>query len=125
QTYEKGGRAEGGLAVASTVGSLTPALCSSNDENPVFERQPGHQPDGRAADRRYRLGQLRALGAIVRTDDGTRQGTYNGMPLYFFSRDNAAGDANGVYPVRSSPDRRVRGEESWSAARVPKDDRTA
>ena len=38
------------------------------------------------------------LGTITRADDGTLQVTYNGLPLYFFSGDAAAGDANGVYP---------------------------
>ena len=37
------------------------------------------------------------LGTITRTDDGTAQVTYNGLPLYFFSGDTAPGDANGVY----------------------------
>ncbi len=37
------------------------------------------------------------LGTITRTDDGTLQVTYNGLPLYFFSGDSKAGDANGVY----------------------------
>ena len=36
------------------------------------------------------------LGTITR-DDGSLQVTYNGLPLYFFSGDAAAGDANGVY----------------------------
>ena len=36
------------------------------------------------------------LGTITR-DDGTLQVTYNGLPLYFFSGDKAAGDANGIY----------------------------
>ncbi len=43
-------------------------------------------------------GVMGSLGVITRSDDGTRQVTYNGLPLYFFSGDNAAGDANGVYP---------------------------
>jgi predicted lipoprotein with Yx(FWY)xxD motif len=38
------------------------------------------------------------LGTISRPDSGSRQVTYNGLPLYFFSGDMAAGDANGVYP---------------------------
>ena len=38
------------------------------------------------------------LGTITRTDDGSLQVTYNGLPLYFFSGDSAPGDANGVYP---------------------------
>jgi len=37
------------------------------------------------------------LGTITRTDDGTLQVTYNGLPLYFFKNDAAPGDANGVY----------------------------
>jgi predicted lipoprotein with Yx(FWY)xxD motif len=37
------------------------------------------------------------LGTITRTDDGTLQVTYNGLPLYFFSGDTKAGDSNGVY----------------------------
>ncbi len=37
------------------------------------------------------------LGTITRADDGTVQVTYNGLPLYFFSGDTAAGDAKGVY----------------------------
>ena len=37
------------------------------------------------------------LGTITRADDGTLQVTYNGLPLYFFSGDSKAGDANGVY----------------------------
>jgi predicted lipoprotein with Yx(FWY)xxD motif len=42
------------------------------------------------------------LGTITRADDGTLQVTYNGLPLYFFSGDTAAGDANGVYPSWSA-----------------------
>jgi predicted lipoprotein with Yx(FWY)xxD motif len=37
------------------------------------------------------------LGTITRSDDGTLQVTYNGLPLYFFANDQAPGDANGVY----------------------------
>jgi predicted lipoprotein with Yx(FWY)xxD motif len=37
------------------------------------------------------------LATITRSDDGTTQVTYNGLPLYFFSGDAAPGDANGVY----------------------------
>ena len=37
------------------------------------------------------------LGTITREDDGTLQVTYNGLPLYFFENDKAAGDLNGVY----------------------------
>ncbi len=38
------------------------------------------------------------LGTITRTDDGSTQVTYNGLPLYFYSGDQAPGDANGIYP---------------------------
>ena len=37
------------------------------------------------------------LGTITRSDDGTTQVTYNGLPLYFFKNDKAPGDLNGVY----------------------------
>jgi predicted lipoprotein with Yx(FWY)xxD motif len=37
------------------------------------------------------------LGTITRTDDGTTQVTYNGLPLYFYTNDKAPGDSNGVY----------------------------
>ena len=37
------------------------------------------------------------LGTITRSDDGTLQVTYNGLPLYFFKNDKAPGDANGIY----------------------------
>ena len=36
------------------------------------------------------------IGTIKR-DDGTTQVTYNGLPLYFFSGDQAVGDSNGIY----------------------------
>ena len=39
------------------------------------------------------------LGTITRTDDGTVQVTYNGLPLYFFQGDTAPGQANGVYEL--------------------------
>jgi len=39
------------------------------------------------------------LGTITRTDDGAIQVTYNGLPLYFFQGDTAAGQANGVYEL--------------------------
>ena len=37
------------------------------------------------------------VGTITRADDGSAQVTYNGLPLYFFSGDKVAGDANGIY----------------------------
>ena len=39
-----------------------------------------------------------ALGTITRTDNGALQVTYNGLPLYFFSKDTAPGTTNGIYP---------------------------
>jgi predicted lipoprotein with Yx(FWY)xxD motif len=38
------------------------------------------------------------LGAFKRSDDGTMQVTYNGLPLYFYFGDSAPGDMNGSYP---------------------------
>lgn len=35
------------------------------------------------------------LGTITRTDDGTRQITLNGLPLYYWVDDSAAGDVTG------------------------------
>ena len=37
------------------------------------------------------------LGTITR-QDGSTQVTYNGLPLYFYQGDHAAGDTNGHYP---------------------------
>ena len=37
------------------------------------------------------------LGTITRSDDGSTQVTYSGLPLYFYSGDKAPGDANGIY----------------------------
>jgi predicted lipoprotein with Yx(FWY)xxD motif len=37
------------------------------------------------------------LATITREDTGALQVTYNGLPLYFFKNDQAAGDLNGVY----------------------------
>jgi predicted lipoprotein with Yx(FWY)xxD motif len=37
------------------------------------------------------------LGTITRTDNGARQVTYNGLPLYFYVNDKAPGDTNGIY----------------------------
>lgn len=37
------------------------------------------------------------LGTITRTDNGARQVTYNGLPLYFYINDKAPGDTTGIY----------------------------
>src|SRR3990172_7003259 len=39
------------------------------------------------------------LGTITRTDDGSIQVTYDGLPLHFFAGDTASGQANGVYEL--------------------------
>lgn len=36
-----------------------------------------------------------AFGTTTRPDDGSAQVTFNGMPLYYFAGDTAAGDVNG------------------------------
>jgi len=38
------------------------------------------------------------LGTITRADNGARQVTYNGLPLYFFFKDKVPGDTTGIYP---------------------------
>ncbi len=38
------------------------------------------------------------LGTITREDNGALHVTYNGLPLYFFSMDQAPGDTKGIYP---------------------------
>ncbi|HEX5591420.1 MAG TPA: hypothetical protein VFX65_14100 [Candidatus Limnocylindrales bacterium] len=37
------------------------------------------------------------LGTITRSDDGSLQVTYDGLPLYFFVGDQAPGDTTGIY----------------------------
>jgi predicted lipoprotein with Yx(FWY)xxD motif len=37
------------------------------------------------------------IGTITRADSGALQVTYNGVPLYFYSGDQAVGDSNGIY----------------------------
>ena len=58
---------------------------------PALTITPGSTPTAGA-------GVTGTLGTITRTDNGALQVTYNGKPLYFFSKDNAPGDSNGIYP---------------------------
>ncbi len=68
----------------------------SNCTGPCIQRWPaltvdtGAKPTGAT-------GVTGILAAFVRTDDQTTQVTYNGLPLYFFSEDKAAGDTKGIY----------------------------
>jgi len=39
------------------------------------------------------------LGTITRTDTGATQVTVNGLPIYYFIKDKAAGDTFGYYPL--------------------------
>lgn len=43
------------------------------------------------------VGASGTLGTITR-DDGSKQVTYNGLPLYHYGGDHASGDTNGNYP---------------------------
>lgn len=58
---------------------------------PALTVSAGTKPTGGA-------GVTGTLGTIVRTDNGATQVTYNGLPLYFFSKDTSPGDTTGVYP---------------------------
>lgn len=65
------------------------SACSGGcvDNWPPFTFEAGDEPIGGA-------GVDGDIGAITR-DDGAEQVTYNGLLLYYFAGDNAAGDANG------------------------------
>jgi predicted lipoprotein with Yx(FWY)xxD motif len=58
---------------------------------PALTVDPGVAPTGDAS-------VTGALGTITRVDNGAIQVTYKGLPLYFFSKDTAPGDTNGIYP---------------------------
>jgi len=58
---------------------------------PALTVAAGDTPTGAA-------GVTGTLGTITRTDNGALQVTYNGKPLYFFGKDAAPGDTNGIYP---------------------------
>jgi predicted lipoprotein with Yx(FWY)xxD motif len=73
---------------ASGVSNCTGA-CLANW--PALTVTAGDTPTGAA-------GVTGTLGTITRTDNGALQATYNGKPLYFFAKDTAPGDANGIYP---------------------------
>jgi predicted lipoprotein with Yx(FWY)xxD motif len=73
---------------ASGVSNCTGA-CLANW--PALTVTAGDTPTGAA-------GVTGTLGTITRTDNGALQVTYNGKPLYFFAKDTAPGDANGIYP---------------------------
>jgi predicted lipoprotein with Yx(FWY)xxD motif len=53
-----------------------PPLTSETDISPVVEGLPGEV-------------------AVITREDGTRQVTYNGRPLYYFARERQAGDTRG------------------------------
>jgi predicted lipoprotein with Yx(FWY)xxD motif len=58
---------------------------------PALTITPGSTPTAGA-------GVTGKLGTITRADNGALQITYDGKPLYFFAKDAAPGDANGIYP---------------------------
>jgi predicted lipoprotein with Yx(FWY)xxD motif len=58
---------------------------------PALTVAAGDTPTGAA-------GVTGTLGTITRTDNGALQVTYNGKPLYFFGKDAAPGETNGIYP---------------------------
>jgi predicted lipoprotein with Yx(FWY)xxD motif len=58
-------------------------------------------------------------GTIVRTDGMGTQVTFNGLPLYFYSKDSKPGDANGDYPHWASISAASGGAASGPTAAPP------
>jgi predicted lipoprotein with Yx(FWY)xxD motif len=73
--------------VAGSGVSTCTGACLANW--PALTVAAGDTPTGAA-------GVTGTLGTITRTDNGARQVTYNGLPLYFFVNDSAPGDAQGI-----------------------------
>jgi predicted lipoprotein with Yx(FWY)xxD motif len=74
--------------VAGSGGSNCTGGCLANW--PALTIAAGDTPTGGA-------GVSGTLGTITRADNGARQVTYNGLPLYFFINDKAPGDTLGIY----------------------------
>lgn len=82
---DRGAQMELKVATARSIGSVCNGDCAAKWPPLVVGSIDEIKADSRAT------GTL----ALATRDDGTKQVTYNGMPLYYFVTDKAAGDTTG------------------------------